>query len=306
MAMNRGVVVAKGLRVGVALALMSLACSAKPLGGGSPGVGGGGGPGGDGGDLGGGGGFGGGGGDLGGGGGGGFGGGGGDLGGGGGGGFGGGGGDLGGGGGGGFGGGLGGDGGDLGGTGFGGDLGVGGGGGITATPLVLPSCVSNLLSACPFVAPCVYSGSDAGQETEYCFAAGADGGTGAAGGVRVTVTPLTQPQFDCATAWVVTVTKADGSPCYSFEDHEPTQDDCTTHTWTWKDASGRVVANGSDGIQSSPTRSKQIICAGGETATCMQVSQGGQVSSCCGVGVAGSASCPDGVNPLVCTAGACP
>jgi hypothetical protein len=174
----------------------------------------------------------------------------------------------------------------------------GGAGGINVGPLRLPSCVSNLLSACPF-SSCVYSARDGGQET-FCFGASA----GADGGVRATLTSLSTA-FNCSTPTLLAVTKADGSPCYSFEDDEPTSLDCSGHTWTWKDASGQVVATGSSYY---PNHSAQITCAaGGEKTSCGQSSPPGTPpSTCCGIGIGGSALCPDGLNPFGCAAGSCP
>ena len=98
----------------------------------------------------------------------------------------------------------------------------GGDGGITPTPLALPDCLSALLSSCGLATPCVYARNDAGGISNYCFAAGA---TDAGGGARATITSVpsaTNGTGECGNVpfTLATVTKADGSPCYSFETHD--------------------------------------------------------------------------------------
>ena len=184
----------------------------------------------------------------------------------------------------------------------------GGDGGISASPLTLPGCLSDLLSACPLATPCVHSTSDAGELTNYCFAAPA---TDASAGAHATVTSMLNVggNGDCGAHFTLaTVAKADGSPCYSFELHEPVENDCTAHTWIWKDASGQIVATGivQRGVyvgQPAYTNIAGITCAaGGAQTSCKDPTSG----VCCGVSVLGSVECPDGVNVPACTAGVCP
>jgi hypothetical protein len=184
---------------------------------------------------------------------------------------------------------------------------AGGGGGIDASPLTLPGCLSDLLSACQLVTPCVSSTNAAGDISDVCFAAAVDSGVGA----RATFTqiPSTAGNSDCGAHFSsVTVSKADGSPCYSFEQHEPLQYDCSRLTWTWKDPTGRVVATGSVD-RTVPTSSGyetmgRITCAGGgASATCTEPYSG---DDCCALSPYGSPACPDGVNVASCSAGTCP
>jgi hypothetical protein len=63
------------------------------------------------------------------------------------------------------------------------------------------------------------------------------------------------------------VTKADGSPCYSFESHADPDMACTGFRFTWKDASGQVVATGTFNPDALPDTT--VTCAGtGEVLSC--------------------------------------
>ncbi len=185
----------------------------------------------------------------------------------------------------------------------------GGNGGVDANPLTLPGCLSDLLSACPLATPCFYSANDAGDFSNVCFAAGA---TDPDGGARATVMSVLNPNGgngDCGAHFTqVTVAKADGSPCYSFEIHEPVELDCTQHTWIWKDASGQIVATGGvkngaiAGVAFNETQAAIMCAVGGDQTSC----DGLIGASCCGVSPYGSLSCPDGVTVSACSPGACP
>lgn len=189
-----------------------------------------------------------------------------------------------------------------GGAGGGGGSSQAGGNGGAIPTLALPACVLDLLNACPTSAPCVQSATDAGQINS-CYEVGADGGAGAGGGVRATFTPSHDPAMDCGfNGGTTVVTKADGSPCYSFEVHEPQMLDCETHTWIWKDGSGQVVATGS--LSFGPSNTSQITCAvGGARTTCSEPAQSFS-TSCCNVSYTGL-NCQAGLPPS-CAAGACP
>jgi hypothetical protein len=96
------------------------------------------------------------------------------------------------------------------------------------------------------------------------------------------------------------VTKADGSPCYTFETYVSNGTACESIIYTWKDPSGQVIASGANGFSNLTT----ITCAAtGESANC-QGPQGLPPSGgCCGVTGFGTAACSDGV---ACSSGACP
>lgn len=180
-----------------------------------------------------------------------------------------------------------------------------GGGDMSGGLLTLPKCVSDLLAACPPIAPCVYSLGDGGAES-VCFAVGADGAVG--GGARATVTTVAVSPNGPGS--IITVAKADGSPCYSFEYLRPTQYDDMVSTWTWKDANGHEVASGSLSLTPGPAGGEfsnvgVVTCAAGGAETSCRVPYG-SASRCCDI-YYGAAACPDGVSPsLACTFGPCP
>jgi hypothetical protein len=184
-----------------------------------------------------------------------------------------------------------------GGTGGGGGANAGGSsGGRYPDPLALPSCVSDLLSACPPSGSCVYGVTDAGQSSGICFE----------GGARATTTTVPM-QYSCdgPVLTIVTVTKPDGSPCYSVEHYRDQLTDCTQTKWTWKDASGQVVATA--GVFLQGTASGQITCAAsGEKTSCVEMQPDKLPSGCCWVSDYGGEACPDGVKTLACVPGNCP
>jgi len=169
----------------------------------------------------------------------------------------------------------------------------------------------DLLSTCPPVAPCAYSVGDGGTES-VCFAVGADAGTGAGAGARATVTTVPFSQLT-GQGTIATVTTADGSPCYSFEYLAPTQDDDMVHTWTWKDATGQVVASGSLSLVPGPAVGEYsnlgvITCAAsGAETSCLDAYFTPYSTQCCDVSTYGAAVCPNGVSrSSACTVGGCP
>jgi hypothetical protein len=147
--------------------------------------------------------------------------------------------------------------------------------------LELPACVKNLVAACATTGTCTSEGT-AGTVSDLCFASG----------VRASFTGEFAGTSGSKT---VSVTKADGSPCYSFETslHGGEQ-----LQYTWKDATGQVVATGSNS-GGFGTPSVQIMCAGGgETKTCDF-----STDTCCDLTNLGNATC---VSPVSCTSGTCP
>jgi hypothetical protein len=100
---------------------------------------------------------------------------------------------------------------------------------------------------------------------------------------------------------VVSVTKNDGSLCYTFED-QPVDHDCSERDWTWKDATGQVVATGILGVADGGYAT--ITCAVGGAWTHCEPS--GAQPLCCSVSPYGGDACPGGVSSPACTAGSCP
>ncbi len=145
--------------------------------------------------------------------------------------------------------------------------------------LELPACVKNLVAACATAGTCTSEGTDAGAVSELCFASGVRASfSGAA-------TSRTQ---------TVSVTKDDGSPCYSFE---TTVSFGEEYQYVWRDAAGQVVATGRNGFGIGG--GAQIMCTdGGETKTCDY-----DGDACCDVTNLGNATC---VSPVSCTSGTCP
>ena len=85
------------------------------------------------------------------------------------------------------------------------------------------------------------------------------------------------------TTGVTRVTKADGSPCYSFESHADPDMACTGFRFTWKDASGQVVATGTFNPDVVPNTT--VTCAGtGEVLSCNRnIPDGGPPPLCVGI-----------------------
>jgi hypothetical protein len=167
-----------------------------------------------------------------------------------------------------------------------------GGGAGGRTDLVLPDCVQALIASCPPSGTCVSQKTDGGAKSELCFASG----------VHATSTTL-DDQNGCSGVTVVTVTKADGSPCYSIESN--LEGVCEGTRYVWKDAAGQVVATGSANGYSSPTTT--ITCTAiNDTTSCNAPSgaNGGKGDPCCGVSVVGTPICnfPD----PSCSVGPCP
>ena len=123
-------------------------------------------------------------------------------------------------------------------TGGTGGAGTGGTGGSTATDggaaFELPGCLRALLASCETTGACHTTISDAGSVDQTCFASG----------VRAAFTQVPNAAGCNGAMGVVQVFKADGSPCYSFEQLNNPNTACESGTITWRDAAGLVVARG--------------------------------------------------------------
>ena len=159
----------------------------------------------------------------------------------------------------------------------------------TRRSLALPGCLKDLLAACAPQGTCVATPADAAGSA-FCFASG----------VRVTLTyrPISTLCNDSSVD-VVTVSKPDGTPCYSYETYIDQGLGCEHSTHTWKDAAGNVVATGRRSLVFG--NSVGITCmASGERTAC----EGRD--DCCNVSQFGGATCAVGVPPVACTQGSCP
>jgi hypothetical protein len=155
--------------------------------------------------------------------------------------------------------------------------------GCGSKDLELPACVKNLVATCATAGTCTSEGTDAGAVSELCFASG----------VRASFTG--ELAGDSAPK-TVSVTKADDSPCYSFETSLLRGEELH---YVWKDAAGQVVATGRNGFGGA-----QILCLdGSETKTCEAAHNGSSTGACCDLTDLGNATC---VSPVSCTSGTCP
>jgi hypothetical protein len=99
----------------------------------------------------------------------------------------------------------------------------------------VPSCLQNLVTACPLAAACTFSRSAGGAADRYCFASGA---TLEIMQVTFCDAAMTVP----AATTVQTVRKADGSVCYTVESTCVCSMGCEQTNVTWRDAAGQAVA----------------------------------------------------------------
>jgi hypothetical protein len=176
----------------------------------------------------------------------------------------------------------------VGGTGVGGT----GVGGTAGDPTIqLPGCVVDLLAQCAPQGPCTSATNDAGLVSDVCFASG------------VHASPTSVASSDtCGGISIMNVTKADGSPCYTFEAYADINMRCEGIVYTWKDASGAIVATGLDNPYSEPKLS--INCwSTGEGRSCTRSLSGSP--SCCYVTNFGSGWCTPPTGPGECVRGAC-
>jgi hypothetical protein len=155
---------------------------------------------------------------------------------------------------------------DAGGRSGGGPGGRGGGG-----ALQLPGCVADLLASCPPEGTCNIGITDAGVLADACFASG----------VHASFTSVENaPGCRGGATRVTRVTKPDGSPCYSFESYADPDMACTGFRFTWKDASGQVVATGIFNPDTTPNT--MVTCTrSDETLICNRPIPGGASSAQC-------------------------
>jgi hypothetical protein len=130
--------------------------------------------------------------------------------------------------------------------GAGGTGGVGGAGGMSS----VPSCLRDLIAACPADGACRSNATDGGPATLYCYAGGVQG--------HVTMTGSCVGDFHL----VLQVRRPDGSPCYTYEDARGYM--CESDSITWIDPSGTIVATASDTVTGTTVR----CAASGETLNC--------------------------------------
>jgi hypothetical protein len=159
--------------------------------------------------------------------------------------------------------------------------GAGGTGGATAKSP--PSCLRDLVAACPLEASCQSVAGASGATERACYASGETVAVSYAGTCTISSPDLYRQVFE--------VRKADGSPCYSFETACYCGGFCEDSTWTWRNAAGDIVATGSSDI----TGGDEVICAG--------------TRETCQLGGLGSPSFTGSCRPpppaVGCTAGSC-
>src|SRR5262245_9581232 len=147
---------------------------------------------------------------------------------------------------------------DPGGRSGGGPGGRPGAGGAAGGALQLPGCITSLFASCPPEGTCVNGFTDAGSLSDTCFDSGVHASRGSVANALACRGSATQ---------VTRVTTADGSPCYSFESYADPDMACTGFRFTWKDASGQVVATGVFNPDASP--STTVTCTNsGEALSC--------------------------------------
>lgn len=102
------------------------------------------------------------------------------------------------------------------------------------------------------------------------------------------------------------VKKADGSPCYTFEQCVDYASMGERAFYRWSDANGNVVATATDGVTGEGVATLKLACTGVPSAECSYTF--GQARTCFCVGTFGMDGC--GANaipsPTACTSGVCP
>jgi len=187
----------------------------------------------------------------------------------------------------------------LGGAGAGGTSGDGTGvggsgvGGAAAMGFLVPGCLADLFQACTPQGSCTYGSNDAGSGGEICFASG----------VHATFTGMPS-SGTCGGVSIVTVAKADGTPCYSFESYVTASMACEGIVYTWKDATGAIVATGLKNPYNHPDTT--ISCAGSDgRAGCNSGLLYPPTDACCRISDLGAVGCVSPSGSRECTAGAC-
>lgn len=112
----------------------------------------------------------------------------------------------------------------------------------------VPSCLQELMAACP-TDTCVGSGPVGDAGSAQCFASGARSQSEPS-----QTCPNAPTRLDLNT--LVTVTKADGSLCYTVDHCCMDIHACEYMGFTWKDAAGDVVATGA-----SDAEGYRVTCA---------------------------------------------
>jgi hypothetical protein len=114
-----------------------------------------------------------------------------------------------------------------------------------------PGCLRDLFAPCSIAGSCAYQTDDAGNSAR-CYASGA---RSTSTGSRCTTNG---PSVETAT-----ITKPDGTLCYTVSSSASPWQACEYETYRWSDASGATVATGTLGYSSGIA----IRCeVGGETA----------------------------------------
>jgi hypothetical protein len=141
-----------------------------------------------------------------------------------------------------------------------------------------PSCLQALFAACPTDGACTRPAGDGGSadSSRRCFASG------------VVATSASEADASIGPTTIVTVTKSDGSVCYTLEDALVAAHGLETGLWTWKDPAGNTVATASYSTEAGS--SVGLACAVGGVPTSYGSSGGASgggppwLRSVCGAG----------------------
>jgi hypothetical protein len=136
--------------------------------------------------------------------------------------------------------------------------GAGTGGAAGSGSGTLPACLAQLLDECPSTS-CTYQQNGQEKVDHYCYA------DGAVATVTKNIDGSSSPSIDAE--FSMDVRKADGSLCYTLSRSIPAAHAFEDTFYTWKDASGKVVATATRG---GAVPKFSILCAefvGGSTCT---------------------------------------
>lgn len=137
-----------------------------------------------------------------------------------------------------------------------GGAGTGGGGAGTGGGAA-PSCLRDLFAACATDGACVFQLGDAGASSrQVCYASGVK--------ARTTGASCSSTPPDSS---MTTVTKPDGSLCYTVETQLIYGHACEGGASTWKDAAGTVVATAAISSGLGNTSSVTVTCSSGGAPT---------------------------------------